>query len=170
MPVKTRLGAGGVAIAMMVTQSLFSGAGIAQDAKPGIPKQPWSVVCGAASGSEFLICRMTQEVLTRVGRQRLIAVSVNNTASGEIGMRISLPHGVDLTKGVEVSVDNGVAKQLVIGTADAAGAYSGTTVDAELLQSLKKGKALKVAFTAANGQRIETSVSLNGFTAAFAKL
>ena len=134
------------------------------------PKQPWTVSCAAAGGAADLTCRMSQVLRTRNGNQRVLTVAIEKAPSSPETIVFALPHGVDLTKGVAASVDGGQAREVAIQTADAAGSYGRLPVDADLLASLRAGRTLNVAFFAANGQRVETQVSLNGFSSAFEKL
>ena len=141
----------------------------AQDASPVAP-QPWTISCVAAQGASAFTCRMQQVLRTRNGGQRILSVGVERVDGGNPQLILALPHGVDLTKGVDVSVDGGQARTVPIATADAAGSYARSEVDGNLLASLREGRQLNVAFASAAGQRIETQVSLKGFRAAYAKL
>jgi invasion protein IalB len=85
-------------------------------------------------------------------------------------MRLSLPHGILLQKGVDVWVDSGAPTNHPITIADQNGSYADVDLGADMLTRLQGGGALHLGVSAGSGERVEFSLSLKGFTAAFAKL
>ena len=63
-----------------------------------------------------------------------------------------------------------VGAWLVLQTSDATGLYARIGLSGELLSSMKQGSTLKVSFAAMNGNNFQIPLTLNGFTAVFAKL
>jgi len=135
------------------------------------PPQPWVVNCAAAAGKAELNCSMIQTVLARGSRLRLMSIAISKLASASgPKLQLSLPHGVSLQDSAEVWVDKGAPKKVPIRNADANGSYALADIDADLLESLKKGSLLSSAFKTLDGKRVVVQVSLNGFTTAFEKL
>jgi len=164
--------AGGSAFAQSKTATPKPNPAAAKPAEPATaPAQPWSVNCAASAGKTELDCSMVQSVFARASGLRLISVAISKAAGApNTRLQLSLPHGVALQQGAEVWVDKGAAKKVPIRNADANGSYAIGDVDAELLDSLKKGSMLNTAFKTLDGKRIVLQVSLNGFTTAYSKL
>lgn len=143
----------------------------AQDAAERAGTQPaaaqpakWVVRCSNVADANRLACRMSQSLVDGRTRARVLTVSVVPGAAPR--MRIALPHGTNLLKGVTLSVDGGQGRTVAISTADANGAYAVVPVDAPLLASLRAGRAMRVAFASSAGRDIALDVDLSGFSAA----
>ena len=133
--------------------------------------QPWVVNCAATTGKAELNCSMVQTIFSRANGLRLIAVAISKLGGDSKNrLQLSLPHGVALQNGTQIWVDKGKKLAVPIRNADANGSYAITEINTQLLDSLRKGVVLNTAFKSLDGQQIVLQISLNGFTAAFAKL
>jgi invasion protein IalB len=133
--------------------------------------QPWTVNCTSNAQTGDLVCTMSQVLIASQSNQRLVGASVYRPQpSAAAIMRLSLPHGILLQKGVDVWVDAGKPTNFPIIIADQNGSYADVELGANMLVSLQGGGVLHVGVSAGSGERVEFSLSLKGFTAAFAKL
>lgn len=132
--------------------------------------QPWLVNCAGEPTTGALRCAMSQTLFAQQTGQKLIALSIGVNASGETVARLNLPHGIDLQKGAEISIDKENPEIIPIRNADQNGSYADFVLDDAKLAAFRAGTALGVAVTSINGDRIMFEISLNGFTAAFGKL
>ncbi|MCQ0988628.1 invasion associated locus B family protein [Jiella marina] len=134
-------------------------------------RQPWSVTCAAPARSADLVCTMQQSLRARATGQRLFAASVaKGTEGGQPQMRLSLPHGVVLTEGIELWVDSGDHRQVAIRTADQNGSYASLPLEPALIEAMKSGRTLNAGVVRETGGKVVFQLSLAGFTAAFEKL
>ena len=157
--------AGCIGAAVALAALLSSPQASAQEAaKPGAR---WIVRCSNAADPARLACQLSQSLVDARTRARVLTVSVVPAATGdELRMRVGLPHGADLPKGVALSVDGGVPQSVAIATADANGSYADLVIGTELLASLRAGRVMKVSFASSGGQDIALDVDLTGFSAA----
>lgn len=162
----------------------------AQQSTPGASEAPaaqaqtigpaWQLVCDPAPAAGPIAtpapastaqpCSLVQNLLAGEQKQRLLTVILQRTPQAGHNLTIALPHGVLFPSGVSIQVDDASAKPLAVQTSDQNGAYTGTPVDAGLLTALRGGKALKIGFTAGNGQRIVVPVTLKDFPAGITAL
>ena len=129
----------------------------------------WTVNCAGAAGQAELACTLVQSLVVKENGQRVLTAVVAKR-DGKLTLNLGLPHGLDLVKGVELSVDEGQRSRYPIVTADQKGSYAMIAVDAALLGALKQGKLLNVAVSAYGGEDLILRLSLQGFTAGLAKL
>lgn len=139
-----------------------------KEAAPPKPAQSWTVNCASGANGE-LACALSQVMVVKDSGQRVLTVSVLKEQGGII-MRLSLPHGLDLPKGVDVWIDEAPRKNNPIVTADKSGSYAVIALTDAMIAELKQGTQLNVAVTAFAGKEIVLQLSLAGFTAGFAKL
>ncbi len=133
--------------------------------------QPWTVNCTSQAQTGELVCTMSQVLIAQETQQRLVGASVfRPQPSAAAVMRISLPHGIQLQKGVDYWVDNNAPTNTPIVIADQNGSYADLELTANLLVTLQGGSFLHLGVTAGSSERVEFTLSLKGFTAAFAKL
>jgi len=83
---------------------------------------------------------------------------------------VRLPHGLALASGIEYQIDKQRPGRLRVYTSSVQGVFARLGLTGKLLSSLRKGKQLKITFSARNGRKITLSMSLQGFTAGFEKL
>jgi invasion protein IalB len=133
--------------------------------------QPWTVNCSSQPQTGELACSMAQVLIAQESNQRLVGASVFRPEPSDAAvMRFSLPHGILLQKGVDVWVDDAKPTSVPIIIADQNGSYADLPLDATRLTALQGGTFLHLGVSAGSGERVEFTLSLKGFTAAFAKL
>jgi invasion protein IalB len=133
--------------------------------------QPWVVNCTTRTPAGELSCAMTQVLISQQSNQRIVGATVfRSSESGPADLRLNLPHGILLQKGVDVWVDLAAPVTYPITIADQNGSYATIELTGPMIVSLQGGAFLNVAVTAANGDRVQFQLSLKGFTNAFAKL
>lgn len=114
---------------------------------------------------------MSQVLATKETRQRVLAATVlRDQRDGKAIMRLSLPHGLMLPKGVKVAVDGGQAKSFPILTADKNGSYAIIVLEGELASELQSGKIIVVSVERFAGGEVDFRLTLEGFGEGFAKL
>ena len=136
----------------------------------------WAVNCGGGQGSGELVCQMVQNVVVQdkkgKQRQRLLSVIIRPAKKAENHqMVIAAPHGLNLPEGVELKVDD--AEKVIkfpFKTSDRNGTYASEPISDILLEAMRRGRKLNVAYTFANGKKISIPLGLLGFTAAYNKL
>ncbi len=134
----------------------------------------WTMGCKPAGEDSALVCQASNKIVAQKGGQTLLAVFVapweQKFATSENVLRVQLPHGLDLTTGVQIQIDGGKPHKLVLQTSDATGLYARIGLTAKLLLSMKMGKIVQVSFTAMNGKKFQIPMALKGFSAVFDKL
>jgi len=130
------------------------------------PSVLWGVTCNNNANPNQLTCTMSQTIFQNGTGQRIISASVFKN-SGTYGMLLSLPHGIDLTSGVDVSIDEGKAQKFAIQTSDANGAYSRFELTPKLISAMRNGNVLIVNILGAGGNPVRMEMSLSGFSNSF---
>lgn len=140
------------------------------DPTGGVPF-PWMVSCNSQPQTGNLVCMMSLQMVDGRSGQRIVSAAIVRPKPEEPAvLRLSLPHGVLLQKGVDVWVDTSPAVNYPITIADQNGSYADVKLDGNFIVVLQAGGVLHVAVTAASEERIEFQLSLKGFTAAFARI
>lgn len=136
------------------------------------PSSPWLVQCGSIGEKNQRFCRIQNSIKFKKTGQRLLGVVIQaQDKEPKIAMQLSLPHGLYLPAGVIFKVDEGKEARLVIETCNPEGCYASTGMDENLLETMKKGTEMLVAFQAnTNKEQITIPVSLKGFSSAFTKV
>lgn len=118
-----------------------------------------------------LDCVMEQRVVMSNTGQLLAAVTVRMPADSQTPvLMVRTPFGLHLPAGLKLAVDDNPVAALPLQTCDGSGCYAGDVVSAELLEALKRGTTLSVTFQDTTQRDIAVPVSLNGFSAAYAKI
>jgi invasion protein IalB len=158
-------------VALLIVGSLAHGTFAEEAAKPapGSPAAGWTVNCAGAAGQAELVCTLVQTLVVKESGQRVLSAVVMKR-DGKLSLNLGLPHGLDLVKGVGLSVDEGEQSRYPIVTADQKGSYAMIVVEDPLLAAMKAGRLLNVAVSAYAGDEIILRLSLAGFTAGLAKL
>jgi len=143
----------------------------ATQAAPAAEKLPpaWTVSCSSTGADAALVCNLSQIIVVKDSGQRVLTVTVG-TEGGKMMLKLGLPHGLALQKGVDVWIDQGARQNHPIVTADQKGSYALIPLEEGMIGALKQGTDLNVSVTAYAGNALVIGVSLKGFTAAFAKL
>jgi len=131
---------------------------------------PWLVNCSTAGGSA-LRCQMSQSIFLVKTKQRILTALVfKKTGTSELMLRVTLPFGIYLPKGVSVTIDNKAPHTYLIETADSNGSYAVIPLNRPLMARLKAGKILAFAVQNLNNKTIKLELPLKGFTKSEAAL
>jgi invasion protein IalB len=138
--------------------------------------EDWVVGCAMQEQGQnkppVKVCSLSQEQFDQRTRQRVLAVELRpgKTARDVTKATFILPFGLDLQKGVTLSLDESAPIGVhQIRTCLPAGCLLDVDLDAAALASFNKAKLLKLNATADGGQQTSFSISLKGFPGAFAR-
>jgi invasion protein IalB len=143
------------------------------EAKPaeGKGQASWRISCAGEATSKNLSCTLDQLLREKQSGKRLLAVSIfRKGKDGPYTMRLNLPHGLLLTNGVKVWVDEKTQATYPIVTADQKGSYAIIPLDAKTIEGLKQGTLLNVGVSSFSGGDVIFQLSLDGFTTGFSKI
>jgi invasion protein IalB len=135
------------------------------------PAPGWVSRCSSASRDAPLECAVEETaVLTKTGQLIvLVNIRVASDTRQPVAL-VQLPLGLNLPAGAKLQVDDGKVVDLQIQTCENRGCYSNMPVSPELLNALKSGKQLKVAFQNLNKEVITIPMPLADFAAAYEKI
>ena len=124
---------------------------------------PWTKECpkGKFGGG----CVLTSEARRENGDFVASAVVVQQDG-GKTVLRMGVPLGVVLFKGVDAAVDKGPAASGSYTVCLPGGCLADVNSPPGLLDQLRKGKSLSLQWTAADGSDASCAVPLDGFAAA----
>lgn len=134
-----------------------------------VKSYPWTVTCAFPAGTDKLACNMNQTMFHKQTRQTVISAAIGKAPKDHV-MRLTLPHGLNLTKGGALYIDKKKSADFKILTADQNGSYGDIALDAKKISAMKRGNMFAIHLVASSGQPIVFQLSLNGFAAAFEKL
>lgn len=131
----------------------------------------WRVACSTAEGTPR--CVMSQTQVSGENRQRVLAIELAVAEGGNAatGMLV-LPFGLDLDQGVVLSIDEGgFLPSLRFSTCLPAGCLVPLAFNTDAMTAMRAGTALNVKTAASgNGQEVNFSISLSGFTNSLSRL
>lgn len=131
--------------------------------------QNWTVTCSDVDGQTR--CAMVQILKQEDQTQPFLRVELSKDASGGLSGAIIAPFGLDISKGVSLSIDGGERWNLPYRTCQNFGCVVRLSVGSDIVDRMKKGDRLDVSlYTLDAGSSIEVSVSLSGFSAAYGAL
>ncbi|MEM8540304.1 MAG: invasion associated locus B family protein [Pseudomonadota bacterium] len=159
--------------ALFIAASLIALPALAQtqSSEPNNNSGPkWLVNCSNQTDPLALTCSMSQSLLQANTGQRIITATIFKNAQGAYSLRLQLPHGLDLKKGVTLAIDNGAATSYTIDTADASGSYTLIPLDNAIIDAMKAGNIGAIGISNISGNNINLEISLNGFSSSFALL
>ncbi len=117
-------------------------------------------------GKEIELCQISQTLTNTEINQPMLKVAAGYVpGKKDAVMIITLPLGVILPPGVQLTVGEGKAARVPITTCLPQGCQAGAQLDKEFTERLKKGKKLIVTFLGPDGKQINAPISLSGFTA-----
>ena len=117
-------------------------------------------------GKEIELCQISQTLTNTEINQPMLKVAAGYVPSKKDAvMIITLPLGVILPPGVQLTVGEGKAARVPITTCLPQGCQAGVQLDKEFTERLKKGTKLIVTFLGPDGKQINAPISLSGFTA-----
>lgn len=127
--------------------------------------QDWRVACQVANDAKR--CALSQQQ-TRQNGQRLLALELQVNADGAATGVLVLPFGLKLDAGVSLGVDDALPlPALRFSTYLPVGCLAPLAFDALAIAALRSGQEMKIMTIQNDGQELELSVSLKGFSAAF---
>lgn len=131
--------------------------------------QDWEVICpqDASQGP----CTMNQIITNADSNQPMMRVVIANPPQIDNPvMTFLMPLGVRLAPGLQLSVDNGKPVQFPYQVCQQQGCRADLPLQPSLLQSLRGGTTATLSLIAPNGQRMDTDISLMGFTDAMSQI
>lgn len=136
------------------------------------PKNNWAVNCGAGETADApLVCQMVQNVTVTDTNQRLLSVVIRpQPEQANHVLTLALPHGVDFSKGVDLTIDENETLNLVVNTSTPQGAFANQPISDGLLAEFRAGSIAKITFYSVAGQAVSVPISLIGFSSAYEKL
>jgi invasion protein IalB len=133
----------------------------------------WMVNCQAAPDAKKRVCQMVQQqVDSKTGQNVLmIALGAPDVKTGASSSTLVLPFGLDVTKGVQIKVDDTDLARATVSTCLPQGCIAPVTLDSKALAAMAKGKQAVINMTAFGaGKDVTGNISLKGFSAASARL
>lgn len=128
----------------------------------------WALKCGIkseASTSE-VVCDVTQTLVDKKSRKRILGIGLAPNGGGVKGTLV-MPFGLDLDKGLTLSIDDGPASTPYrYKTCLPGGCLVPIGWNAATVKALRQAAALKVTATGDNGKPAAFTISLKGFSAA----
>lgn len=125
----------------------------------------WLVNCSNQFNPEVLACAMSQSVVIVESGARLLTAVFETTETDDYQMSMVLPFGLDLTQPVTLNIDGESWREVPVTTCDAEACYSRAAIDSGALLALRAGEALNVVLLNVQGQPVEMTLTLDGFTA-----
>jgi invasion protein IalB len=126
----------------------------------------WTVMCAQKEGTKA--CAMSQQLLDRDSRQRVLALEFDKAAADSASGNLLLPFGLAVDKEVTLQLDgSALGAPLRFRTCVPTGCLVTLTFDAKTVADLKRGTTLTVQALAAEGNKPLTfTLSLKGFAGA----
>ena len=129
----------------------------------------WQTICRpSAKDRAKQDCSVVHETFTTNDRMRIAAIEIVKAEKGRV-MVLSAPMGVSLKDGIEISVDGANKQQASFTGCQNNGCFASIEIADKTLDVIKKGKALSVGFSDAQGNKVKADIALLGFTAAIAR-
>jgi invasion protein IalB len=140
-------------------------------AAPAAPPPGWVTRCNSGGRQDTLECVIEQSaVLTRTGQLVvLVSIRLPSDTRSPVAL-IQIPLGVFLPNGVKLQVDDGKTTDIPLQTCEQRGCFAGAGIPAELLNSLRSGKQLKVSFQNLAKEVIAIPLPLGEFASAYDKI
>ncbi len=142
--------------------------------RPASPAQAvpnWLVNCTNTGADGALQCSMSQSVVLTATGERLLSVTIQKPGEqDDPTMMVTLPHGLFLPAGVQMSVDSEARDPLEVQTCEAAGCYAGLRIESALLVALRTGSELTFVIKDLQKRDITLALTLDGFADAYATL
>jgi invasion protein IalB len=163
---------GAVAALVLGLAAGATGAGAQETAPAAEPMKfagsGWQVQCD--NDGTALACMVIQRIANADGAL-VAAVAVRAAAElPSTSVTIQLPLGILVSAPVTFQVDQGVIKSFPIQTCVAAGCVVNADVPALLLDDMRGGTSLRLAFQNLDGQPISLDIPLMGFAVALDRL
>lgn len=127
----------------------------------------WRVIC-PPSGQKDASCVLNMDVMREQG-DTLLRFSLTDTDPNPT-LKLTVPHGVLLERGVGLSVTGADMKVRPFETCDNIGCVANLTVDEQTLNGLKTNEKAQIVVVPGNGTPVSVPFSLNGFADGYAEL
>lgn len=137
-------------------------------AAPATPESNWITNCSSASRQGEPECSVQQSIVKTDTQQIVVLFSVRIPSETRSPvMLIQLPLGLFLPAGITLQTDEAEPISLPVQTCDGAGCYASGPVSDELLDRLRLGTMLFVSFQNLSRARVDVSMPLARFAAAY---
>ena len=131
----------------------------------------WTVECGAAAEGSERFCRMTQRLEQSVARKQILAIFIRAKSEDSAAMMTLIgPLGISLAGGITVSVGDNRLVEADFLTCRPGGCMARKELGSEAIEAFRAGNEAIVKMVALNGDAFAITVSLSGFSAAWARL
>jgi len=131
----------------------------------------WVSRCNKNIEGKEKYCEIYQRLIVKETNQRMVEFAIGYPeGSSEARGVLILPLNILLPKHVEIQIDNGKLFSAQIHHCLQNGCYALLNLPEEILNKMRKGSEVTIAFYAANNQRVAINMSLAGFTKALAKV
>jgi invasion protein IalB len=151
------------------TAAAQTGAAPAASPVPSDGGTGWRVEC--ANDGKALDCQTVNKVAQRESHQLVAAVAVRippDTRKPVLMMQ--LPLGIQVTEPVTVQIDEGKTERYPIQTCAQNGCFLAAPVSDAVIDALRGGKNVKVAFQSVAKQTVTVTMPLGGFALAYDKI
>ncbi|WP_171180651.1 invasion associated locus B family protein [Ruegeria sp. HKCCD8929] len=126
----------------------------------------WTVNCAEAEGQRQ--CAMSQSLNLQNQPGLLLRMELQRGPEGGAAGVVVVPFGLDITKGISLSIDGGPRWNLPMRTCQNFGCVIPITVGPAIVEEMKQSGTIQVSlYTLDGGKTLDVPVSLTGFTAAF---
>ncbi len=130
----------------------------------------WSGRCETLKGVDGERCYIFQRLVTKKDGDYLPVLHVlvgYITADGKPGLFATVPLGVSLPQGLQISVDGGEAVSFGYSHCNNQGCLGALALSDQLIAEMKAGKQALITVHSGSQQPVSITVSLSGFTAGF---
>jgi len=157
---------------LALAATLFApAAAMAQDAQPAAPAatpaSAWIKECGEDPQSKKRVCIVVQELRAETG-QFIASVQIRTVQDDpKISLITMVPVGMLIQPGVRVQVDQNQQQEVKYGICFPNACFGQAQIDANFVNSMKKGNQLIVTTLNQQGKAITFPLTLAGFTKTF---
>lgn len=131
----------------------------------------WTARCASPARAVPLECTLEQQVVVQATGQQISLVNVRVPGdTRQPVMMIQLPLGLFLPAGLTIAVDEGKGQTVAIQSCDQRACYVGLPLNAELLESMKKGQRLNLQMQSINREPATIAHPLTDFASQYAKI
>ncbi|WP_120634995.1 invasion associated locus B family protein [Ruegeria sp. EL01] len=128
--------------------------------------QSWTVNCAEEAGQK--LCAMSQSLNLQNQSGLLLRMELQRGQEDGASGVVIVPFGLDIAKGISLSIDGGPRWNLPMRTCQNFGCVIPVTLGPAIIQELKESGSIQISlYTLDGGKTLEVPVSLAGFTAAF---
>jgi invasion protein IalB len=132
--------------------------------------QDWRRECAPATAGKPENCAIRQVILNKDGKPMLAVAMGYFGPKREAGALFDLPLGLFLPTGVVLTIPGTEPVRVIIQTCQPQGCRAGLILAADVLAALKKADSAQVTVESAERKKLSTTISLKGFSKAFATL